>query len=39
VDLAMNILAKYVEPQLTTFDVKTRQIGEAAAKLLLRTDH
>ena len=24
-----------VEPQLTTFDVKTRQIGEAAAKLLL----
>ncbi|MFM1963989.1 MAG: hypothetical protein RLZZ172_2834 [Bacteroidota bacterium] len=26
-----------VEPQLTTFDVKTRKIGEAAAKLLL--DH
>jgi len=24
-----------VEPQLTTFDVKTRKIGEAAAKLLL----
>lgn len=24
-----------VEPQLTTFDVRTRQIGEAAAKLLL----
>ena len=24
-----------VEPQLTTFDVKTREIGEAAAKLLL----
>jgi DNA-binding LacI/PurR family transcriptional regulator len=24
-----------VEPQLTTFDVKTREIGEAAVKLLL----